>query len=184
MIVSLRPCSGSFGVAQLPPVPELVVRSASLTDGEPLPRTHWFDGLGVGGDNRSPQLSWSGHPAATRSFAVTCFDPDARTGSGFWHWVLVDIPAEVVQLAEGAGSGEPDACPRGAFHVRNDFGAHCFGGAAPRPAQGTHHYVFAVHALDRETVGVAQDATPAMVGARIGAFSLARGYLVSTLGGR
>lgn len=178
--MSLHPAPSSLRVAPLPPAPHFPVRGATLADGEPLPKTHWFDGFGVGGGNLSPQLDWSGFPADTRSFTVTCFDPDASTGSGFWHWVLVDIPATVTRLAEGAGALEPDL--PGAFHVRNDFGSHCYGGPAPRPAHGRHHYVFTVHALDRPAIGADRDTTPAMVGAMVGAFSLARGVLVSTVG--
>ncbi|MGC4806085.1 YbhB/YbcL family Raf kinase inhibitor-like protein [Micromonospora sp. DT233] len=146
--------------------------------GRPLGPAQAHSGFGQDGGNRSPQLAWNGFPPETASFAVTCFDPDAVTGSGFWHWILVDIPADVHTLHEGAGS--PERCPPGASHVRNDFGELAYGGAATRPGQAEHRYVFAVHALSQPTLGVDTDTSPAMVGARLGAFSIARARLVAT----
>src|SRR5690606_5727287 len=97
----------------------------------------------VGGDNVSPQLAWSGFPADTKGFVVTCFDPDAPTGSGFWHWVLVNLPATVTELPRGVAEGDLG----GAFSVRNDYGQHGYGGAAPPAGDRPHRYLFAVHAL-------------------------------------
>ena len=111
--------------------------------------------------NRSPQLSWSGAPEGTKSFAITCFDPDAPTGSGFWHWTLANLPVDVTELAEGAS---PDGLPSGAVEGRTDFGEPGFGGAAPPAGHGRHRYVFTVFAVDVETLAV----TPADSGAKYG----------------
>ncbi|GAB3924982.1 hypothetical protein GCM10029976_017580 [Kribbella albertanoniae] len=109
----------------LPEVGSFTVTSTDVTEGEQLPDAHVF-----AAGNTSPQLSWSGFPAETKGFVVTCFDPDAPIVSGFWHWVLVNLPADVTSLETGAGS--TDRLPNGAFHVRNDFGTKNYGGAAPR----------------------------------------------------
>ena len=150
----------------LPPVPAFTVTSADLTDGRPLDELYAH--TSVGGKNLSPQLSWSGFPAETRGFVVTCFDPDAPTGSGFWHWVVVNLPVSVTELDRGA-----DPLPGGAFAVRNDYGDAGYGGAAPPPGDRPHRYVFAVHALDVDRLEVGADATPAYVGFNLAFHTLA-----------
>src|ERR1700755_3371674 len=102
----------------LPPVPAFTVTSTDVTDGHPLDELYVHPS--VGGKNLSPQLAWSGFPEETRGFVVTCYDPDAPTGSGFWHWLLLGLPASTTELAQGAGT--PGNLPAGAFHVRNDMG--------------------------------------------------------------
>ena len=111
----------------------------------------------------------------TRSFVVTCFDPDAPTGSGFWHWVVVNLPLSVTELPRGG-----DPLPEGAFCVRNDYGERAYGGAAPPPGDRAHRYVFAVHALDVDQLGIGADATPAYVGFNLAFHTVARGVIRPT----
>ena len=141
----------------LPAVPSFTVTSTDVTDGRPLDELYAHPS--VGGKNLSPQLSWSGFPEETRGFVVTCYDPDAPTGSGFWHWSLVNLPASVTELDRGA-----DPLPDGAFCVRNDYGDRADGGAAPRPGARRRAYVVAVHAVDVDRLEGGEGASPAYVG--------------------
>ena len=155
-----------------PVVPSFTVVSEDLEPGAVL-----SDAQVLAKGNTSPQLRWEGFPAETGSFAVTCFDPDAPTGSGFWHWVLFDIPASVTELPAGAGSGKFEGLPAGAVHVRNDYGSKDFGGAAP-PAGENHRYVFTVYAVDSEKLGVDSAVSPAAVGFNLRFHTLGRAQLV------
>ncbi|MER8186711.1 YbhB/YbcL family Raf kinase inhibitor-like protein [Kitasatospora sp. NPDC094015] len=155
----------------LPKVPAFTLTSADLVDGGTMPEPHVH-----GGDNLSPQLSWSGHPAGTRSFAVTCFDPDAPTASGWWHWLAVNLPAGTTELARGAGSSDADLPGEASFHVRNDFPGHRYDGAAPPPGPA-HRYVFAVHALDLPALELQPDTPAAMAGFNLTFHTLARALL-------
>jgi Raf kinase inhibitor-like YbhB/YbcL family protein len=156
----------------LPAVPSFTVTSNDIAEGQTLPAAHVY-----ANGNTSPQLRWSGFPEATRSFVVTCFDPDAPTPSGFWHWVLADIPASVTELPTGAGTGAMTALPAGAFHCRNDYGSKDYGGAAPPPGDRPHRYYFVVHAVDSEKLGVDSDASPAVVSFNLAFHTLARAII-------
>ncbi len=136
--------------------------SQDVKDGEKMPERHVFNGMGYEGDNLSPHLAWDEVPEGTKSFVVTCFDPDAPTGSGWWHWVVANIPAETRELPQGAGSGVA-ALPAGAVQTRTDFGQAGYGGAAP-PEGESHRYIFSVHALDTDALEVDEGASGAMVG--------------------
>ena len=157
----------------LPSVPSFEVTSADITDGQPLDEI--FAHPSAGGKNLSPQLAWSGFPAETRGFVVTCFDPDAPTGSGFWHWVLVNLPVTVTSLERGV-----DPLPGDAFCVRNDYGERNYGGAAPPPGDRPHRYVFAVHAIDVDELDVGAEASPAVVGFNLAFHTLARATIRAT----
>src|SRR5881392_4135443 len=155
----------------LPEVPSFTVTSDDVTDGQPLKD----DQVNSGGD-ASPQLSWSDAPEGTESFVVTCFDPDAPTPSGFWHWVLVDLPASTTSLPNGAGTAGV-ALPGHAFHVRNDWSTKDYGGAYPPPGDQPHRYFFVVHAVDVETLGVDSEASAAVVSFNLAFHTLARAQI-------
>lgn len=164
----------------MPAVPSFELRSDDVADGEMMSSRQVFNSFGMTGENISPSLYWSGFPAETASFAVTCYDPDAPTGSGFWHWVLLGLPASVTSLPAGAGSGA--GLPAGAFHVRNDYGSKDFGGAAPPAGDPPHRYVFAVHALDVPALDVDDSISPAVAGFNLRFHTIARALIIPVYG--
>jgi len=166
----------------LPPVPSMKVTSDDVEEGQKVPDSCLADSMGMTGDNQSPHLRWEGAPSETKSFAVTCHDPDAPTGSGFWHWVVFDIPADVNELPRGAGSSSMEGLPKGAKHVRNDAGEPGYLGPAPPPGHGDHRYVFTVHAVKEPQLGVDESATPAFVGFNLTFNTAARGSVIPVYG--
>jgi len=158
----------------LPSAASFSVTSSEVTDGQPLKD----DQVNEFGDT-SPQLSWSGAPEGTKSYVVTCFDPDAPIVSGFWHWVAVDIPADVTELAAGAG-GSDDSLPGSAFHVRNDGGGFGYMGAAPPAGDQVHRYFYVVHAVGEDSLGVDSSVSPAVVGFNLAFKTLGRAIIHGT----
>jgi Raf kinase inhibitor-like YbhB/YbcL family protein len=166
---------------KLPKVGSFSVTSTDLTDGEPQHERHAYDGAADNAENASPQLSWSGFPDGTKSFVVTCYDPDAPTPSGFWHWIVVDLPVTTTSLDRNAGAAGA-SLPGGAFSVRNDYGTKDWGGAAPPKGEPPHRYVFAVHALDTDKLGINSDVTPAVAGFNLRFHTIARGLIIPVYG--
>ncbi len=156
----------------LPAVAAFTVTSDDVADGQPL-KPDQVAALG----NTSPQLAWTDVPEGTQSLVVTCFDPDAPTPSGFWHWVLVDLPGDLRSLPAGAAA---QPLPGSAFHVRNDGGEAAFMGAAPPAGDQVHRYYFVVHAVSSPTLGVTADATPAAVSFHLAFHTLGRAILHGT----
>ncbi|MFJ7213035.1 YbhB/YbcL family Raf kinase inhibitor-like protein [Amycolatopsis sp. NPDC098790] len=163
--------------ARLPEAAAFSVTSTSVADGAAWPLEQWSSGV-PGGKDLSPQLSWSGAPEGTKSYAVTVYDPDAPTGSGFWHWAVADIPATVTDLPEGAG--DDTGLPEGAFQLPNDARVARYLGAAPPAGHGPHRYFVVVHALDVDSIGVPADATPALLGFTMAGHILGRAVLTAT----
>ena len=158
IIVLLAGVTVAIGAAQ---AAEFKVESASQVDGH-LPDAQFADTFGCQGGNQSPQVKWSGAPVGTKSFVVTLYDPDAPTGSGWWHWVVANIPAEVGELPAGAGS-VGGRLPGGASTIANDAGQAGYLGACP-PVGRDHRYIVTVHALKVEKLDLPPNATPALVG--------------------
>ena len=153
------------------------IRTGSLID-----KKYEFNGFGCSGINKSPALQWSGAPAGTKSFAVTVYDPDAPTGSGWWHWSVINLPADVTSLKADAGAAGGANLPNGASHVRIDYGVAAWGGMCPPPGDKPHRYIFTVHALKTDKLDLPADATAALAGYMINANALAHATLTATYG--
>ncbi|HXR69384.1 YbhB/YbcL family Raf kinase inhibitor-like protein [Actinocrinis sp.] len=160
----------------LPQQPAFHLTSDDIAEGGTIAEAHVFNGFGLTGGNSSPHLRWYGAPDNTEGYVVTVLDPDAPTGSGFWHWVVVNLPAHVSELPQDAGSGD-DKLP-GGFHVRNDYGTRRYDGPAPLAAPKRHRYIFTVHALD-EPLEVDADASPAAIGFNLFFHTIARAQLIA-----
>jgi Raf kinase inhibitor-like YbhB/YbcL family protein len=162
----------------LPKLPSFTLTSESVADGQPLGNDQVSGIMGAGGSDVSPQLSWSGFPEETRSFAVTMYDPDAPTASGFWHWAVANLPATVTELPAGAGDGSE--LPGGAVILANDAGLKRFIGAAPPAGHGYHRYFIAVHAVKVEKLEIDGDASPAYLGFNLFMNAIARAVIMGT----
>jgi Raf kinase inhibitor-like YbhB/YbcL family protein len=155
--------------------------SNSFKDGDYLSTDHILSadyGFGCGGRNQSPHLKWEEAPAGTKSFAVLCFDPDAPTGSGFWHWVVVNIPPSVTELPLDAGNPASGKMPSGALQVRTDFGKPGYGGPCPPEGDHPHRFLFSVHAVLMDRLPVNADTAAAVVGFYLHFNTLAKASLM------
>ncbi|MFQ3265836.1 MAG: Raf kinase inhibitor-like YbhB/YbcL family protein [Colwellia sp.] len=157
----------------------LTLSSQDIADGEFMSKAQEFTGFGCAGGDLSPQLIWSGVPKGTKSFAITAYDPDAPTGSGWWHWQIVNIPLDVTELAAGAGSTKKDLAPIGSMQITNDYGNRGFGGACPPAGHGIHHYRFTLHALSVEKLELPEDASGALAGYMINANTIEKSTIES-----
>ncbi|QPK82231.1 YbhB/YbcL family Raf kinase inhibitor-like protein [Schaalia sp. ZJ405] len=173
MDISTRPLAAN-PYDGLPPHDTFTLTSNDLVDGTTMPAIHT-----ASGGSLSPHLTWSDFPQGTESFVVTCFDPDAPTPSGWWHWTIVDIPADQTELPQGAGASDLEL-DGAAFHLRGDHGEPSYFGAAPPAGDRPHRYIFTVHALDVDSTGLDDEATPAACALTILTHTLARASLTVT----
>ncbi len=147
----------------------LTLTSQDIAQGEFMPKAQEFNGFGCSGGDLSPHLKWSNAPQGTKSFAITAYDPDAPTGSGWWHWQVVNIPMTVREIAAGTGSTASNIAPTGSEQIENDYGSRGFGGACPPEGHGVHHYRFTIHALSVEKLELPEGASGALAGYMINA---------------
>jgi Raf kinase inhibitor-like YbhB/YbcL family protein len=163
----------------------LVLSSNSFKEGGTLSMDHILSsdyGFGCAGGNKSPHFAWTGAPAGTKSFALHCFDPDAPTGSGFWHWVVVNIPADVSDLKLDAGNPAAGLLPKGALMTRTDFGKPGYGGPCPPPGHGPHRYMFTLFAVKEASLPVNADTSAAVVGFNLHFNTLEKAALTGKFG--
>jgi Raf kinase inhibitor-like YbhB/YbcL family protein len=156
--------------------------SPDIKAGSSIDKKFEFDGFGCSGENKSPALQWRGVPAGTKSFAVTVYDPDAPTGSGWWHWSVINLPADVTSLKADAGAVGDANLPKGARQVRIDYGVTGWGGMCPPAGDKPHRYIFTVHALKTDKLEIPADATAALAGYMINANALAKASFTATYG--
>jgi Raf kinase inhibitor-like YbhB/YbcL family protein len=162
----------------LPKVKTFTVTSTDVRDGKEMATAHRSAVFGAGGEDTSPQLSWSDVPEGTKSFVVTMYDPDAPTASGFWHWAVANIPANATELPSGAGDAKGSGLPAGALQLRGDGGLAQYIGAAPPPGHGKHRYFITVHAVDVAALEVGPDTSPGLLGFQLFTHTLGRAQVV------
>jgi Raf kinase inhibitor-like YbhB/YbcL family protein len=141
-----------------------------------------FSGFGCTGGNISPELQWQNAPKETKSFAVTVYDPDAPTGSGWWHWLIFNIPSAVNKLPANAGKSDSGLAPQGVVQSMTDFGQRGYGGPCPPVGNKPHRYIFTVYALKVDQLPLKDDASGAMVGFYLNQNALAKATLTATYG--
>lgn len=161
---------------------EFVLSSPDIPAGGTIPQEFEFNSFGCTGRNESPVLRWQGAPAGTQSLALTVYDPDAPSGSGWWHWMVIDLPADTTALQPNAGAAGSAALPAGARQIRNDYGSFAWGGVCPPPGDKPHRYVFTVHALSVPRLDIPDDATAALAGFMINAHALATASFTALYG--
>jgi Raf kinase inhibitor-like YbhB/YbcL family protein len=158
-----------------------VVTSTDLRVGHPIASAQVYSGMGCDGQNQSPELSWRGAPKGTKTFAITMYDPDAPTGSGWWHWVVFNIPADVTSLPTGAGDSSRKLLPPGAALGNTDFGAPGYGGPCPPQGDKPHRYIVTVYALN-DSLSIPPNATAAYVGFNLHAHAIGKATLTVLYG--
>ena len=158
------------------------VTSKEVTAGAPIAAAQTFNGFGCTGANLSPSLSWTGAPAGTKSFALTMYDPDAPTGSGWWHWVVYNIPASAKAIAAGAGDAKKNLLPAGSVQGNTDFGTPGYGGPCPPAGDKPHRYIFTLYALKADKMDIPPGATAAFVGFNINGNKLGLATFTATYG--
>ena len=173
-----------FGVAMLASTAAgaFEITSSDVAPGAKIADEQVFSGFGCKGGNISPELKWSGAPSGTKSFALMIYDPDAPTGSGFWHWVMFDIPPDVSELPKGAGDLKAGTAPKGATQSRTDFGVPGYGGPCPPKGDPAHHYHIMLFAVDTPKLGTDADTSAAVVGFNLHFHTLAKTELVGLYG--
>nr|WP_298141700.1 YbhB/YbcL family Raf kinase inhibitor-like protein [uncultured Pseudomonas sp.] len=176
--IALALCCASLLSCNLSQAFEL--SSPDIKDGQPLSKSQEFSGFGCDGDNRAPALNWRDAPTGTKSFAITVYDPDAPTGSGWWHWLLFNLPAATTALPAAAGQANGAELPAGSVQSLTDYGTPGFGGACPPAGDKPHRYIFTVHALSVEKLDLDASAMPALVGYMLNANSLGTASLTAT----
>ncbi len=175
ILVLLTICSESYASS-------FVALSTQIKPNKTISEDHIFNGFGCSGKNISPQIIWKNAPKETKSFAVTVYDPDAPTGSGWGSWLVVNIPASKSELPTNFGNENKFNLADGSVQVRNDYGVYSFGGPCPPKGAKAHRYIFTVHALSVEKLDLSSDATAALAGFMINHNSLAKAKFVAFFG--
>ncbi|HLJ62983.1 MAG TPA: YbhB/YbcL family Raf kinase inhibitor-like protein [Stellaceae bacterium] len=160
----------------------LTLTSPDIKDGATIQSEQVFAGFGCTGKNVSPALAWSGAPSGTKSFALTAYDPDAPTGSGWWHWVVFNMPANATELVKDAGAVSKNLAPKGTVQSRTDFGTPGWGGPCPPQGDKPHHYIFTVYALDVDHLDADANASAAYIGFNLHFHTLAKASFTGLYG--
>jgi Raf kinase inhibitor-like YbhB/YbcL family protein len=161
---------------------KMKLTSTAFKYGKTIKNDNVFSGFGCSGKNVSPELKWYRVPKGTKSLALTAYDPNAPTGSGWWHWVVYNIPPTVTELPAGAGSADGKGLPAGAMQGTTDFGSPGYGGPCPPKGDRPHHYIFTIYALKTDKLDVPKNASPALIGYFIHANMIGKGVLVGRYG--
>lgn len=175
-------CAALLGAAPFGHAAGFTLSSPDIQANAQVPARFEFKGFGCSGENQSPTLQWHNAPAGSKSFAVTVYDPDAPTGSGWWHWIVFNIPATTVELPSNAGAPNSTTLPPGAAQGRSDYGSNAWGGVCPPPGDKPHRYIFTVYALKTDKLDLPADATAALTGYMINAHSLGKASFTAKYG--
>lgn len=179
LLATYLPLQAQSAPGQNTPKHTFVLHSSDIKHGETLTNDFVFNGFGCAGGNQSPELMWKNAPKGTQSYAITAYDPDAPTGSGWWHWLAYNVPAEQMKLDKNSGVQNHGA---DILYGRNDYGEYAFGGACPPKGDKPHRYIFTVYALKVAKLDVPKDASAALIGYMIHANSLAKAQITAKYG--